>query len=131
MVRPLERSTAFPCPHMLAATFITELANKYAMAVGEECRAGGIEILLGPGLNIARNLQNGRNFEYFGEDPHLSAMMTAAYVKGMQSTGTAACLKHFICNETEFYRRRSNSVVDERALHEIYLPPLKPVLMQG
>ena len=131
MVRPLERSTAFPCPHMLAATFNTELANKYAMAVGEECRAGGIEILLGPGLNIARNLQNGRNFEYFGEDPHLSAMMTAAYVKGMQSTGTAACLKHFICNETEFYRRRSNSVVDERALHEIYLPPFKAGIDAG
>lgn len=125
MVRPLERSTAFPCPQMLAATFNTELAHQYAVAVGEECRAGGIEILLGPGLNIARNSQNGRNFEYLGEDPRLSAAMTAAYVKGMQSTGTAACLKHFLCNETEFYRRRSNSVVDERALHEIYLPPFK------
>lgn len=57
--------------------------------------------------------------------------MTAAYVKGMQSTGTAACLKHFICNETEFYRRRSNSVVDERALHEIYLPPFKAGIDAG
>lgn len=125
MVRPLDKSTAFPCPLMLAATFNTDLAHRYAVSVGEECRAGGIEILLGPGLNMARNAQCGRNFEYFGEDPYLSGCMTAAYVQGMQSTGTAACLKHFLCNETEFYRRRSNSVVDERALHEIYLPPFK------
>lgn len=131
MVKPLERSTAFPCPQMLAATFNSELAKKYAVSVGEECRAGGIEILLGPGLNMARNSQNGRNFEYFGEDPYLSSVMTAAYVEGMQSTGTAACLKHFICNETEFYRRRSNSVVDERALHEIYLPPFKAGIDAG
>lgn len=131
MVRPLERSTAFPCPLMLAATFNTELAGRYAVSVGEECRAGGIEILLGPGLNMARNSQCGRNFEYFGEDPYLTSAMTAAYVRGIQSTGTAACLKHFLCNETEFYRRRSNSVVDERALHEIYLPPFKAGIDAG
>ena len=93
--------------------------------MGEECRAGGIEVLLGPGMNIYRNSQNGRNFEYMGEDPLLASAMVAEYVKGMQSTGTVACLKHFICNETEFYRRRSNSIVDERALHELYLPPFK------
>ena len=69
MVRQLERSTAFPCPIMLASSFDPELAFRYAEAVGEECRAGGIEVLLGPGLNIARNSQCGRNFEYFGEDP--------------------------------------------------------------
>ena len=125
LVRQLDRSTAMPCPHMLAATFNRELARGYARAVGEECRAGGIEVLLGPGLNIARNSQCGRNYEYFGEDPCLSSVMCAAYVDGLQSTGTAACLKHFICNETEFYRRRSNSIVDSRALHEIYLPPFK------
>ena len=125
MVRQLERSTAFPCPIALAATFNPSLAYEYAEAVGEECRAGGIEVLLGPGMNIYRNSQNGRNFEYMGEDPLLSAAMVAEYVKGMQSTGTVACLKHFICNETEFYRRRSNSIVDERALHELYLPPFK------
>ncbi len=125
LVRPLDKSTAFPCPIMLASTFNEDLARRYAVSVGEECRAGGIEILLGPGLNITKNSQCGRNFEYFGEDPYLSGVMTAEYVKGMQSTGTAACLKHFICNETEFYRRRSNSVVDERALHEIYMPPFQ------
>lgn len=131
MVRQLERSTAFPCPLMLAATFNPDLTRRYATAVGEECRAGGVEVLLGPGVNITRNSQCGRNFEYFGEDPHLSSVMTAAYVRAIQSTGTAACLKHFICNGTEFYRRRSNSVVDERALHEIYLPPFKAGIDAG
>lgn len=131
MVRQLERSTAFPCPLMLAATFNPELAYEYAEAVGEECRAGGIEVLLGPGLNIYRNSQCGRNFEYFGEDPLLASEMTAQYVRGMQSTGTAACLKHFICNETEFYRRRSNSIVDTRTLHELYLPPFKAGIDAG
>lgn len=131
LVRPLEKSTAMPCPQMLAATFNPGLAYRYATAVGEECRAGGIEVLLGPGINISRNSQCGRNFEYFGEDPFLSGMMCAEYVRGMQSTGTAACLKHFICNETEFYRRRSNSVVGERALHEIYLPPFKAGIEAG
>ena len=131
MVRQLERSTAFPCPISLAATFNPSLAYRYAEAVGEECRAGGIEVLLGPGMNIYRNSQNGRNFEYMGEDPLLASAMVAEYVKGMQSTGTVACLKHFICNETEFYRRRSNSIVDERALHELYLPPFKAAADAG
>ena len=131
MVRQLERSTAFPCPISLAATFNPSLAYRYAEAVGEECRAGGIEVLLGPGMNIYRNSQNGRNFEYMGEDPLLASAMVAEYVKGMQSTGTVACLKHFICNETEFYRRRSNSIVDERALHELYLPPFKAGIDAG
>lgn len=131
MIRQLERTTAYPCPIALAATFNPALAHEYAKAVGEECRAGGIEILLGPGLNIYRNAQNGRNFEYFGEDPHLTSVMTAEYVRGMQSTGTAACLKHFVANETEFYRRRSNSIVDERALHEIYMPPFKAGIDAG
>ena len=90
MVRQLERSTAFPCPISLAATFNPSLAYRYAEAVGEECRAGGIEVLLGPGMNIYRNSQNGRNFEYMGEDPLLASAMVAEYVKGMQSTGTVA-----------------------------------------
>ncbi len=131
MVKQLQRSTALPSPIALAATFNPALAYKYAEAVGEECRAGGIEVLLGPGMNIYRNSQNGRNFEYFGEDPLLAAQITAAYVRGMQSTGTAACLKHFVCNNTEFYRRRSNSIVDERALHEIYMPAFKAGIDAG
>ncbi len=131
LVRQPKRSTAFPCPILLASTFNAELTCRYAEAIGEECRAGGIEILLGPGVNICRNAQCGRNFEYFGEDPLLSSVLAAAYVRGLQSTGTAACLKHFIGNETEFYRRRSNSMIDERALHEIYLPPFRAGIEAG
>lgn len=122
MVRQIERSTAFPAPIMLAATFSPELAHRYARGVGEECRASGVEVLLGPGMNIYRNSQCSRNFEYLGEDPFLAARMVEAYVTGMQSTGTLACLKHFLANNTEWYRRRSNSIVDERAIHEIYTP---------
>ena len=122
MVQQIERSTAFPSPIMLAATFSSELAHRYARSVGEECRASGVEVLLGPGMNIYRNSQCSRNFEYFGEDPFLAARMVEAYVVGMQSTGTLACLKHFLANNTEWYRRRSNSIVDERAIHEIYTP---------
>jgi len=118
----LERSTAFPCPLLLAATWNADLSYKYAEAVGEECRAGGIGFLLGPGMNIYRHSQCGRNFEYFGEDPFLAARMIEKYVKGVQSTGTVATLKHFAANNTDYYRRKSNSIVDERTLHEIYLP---------
>lgn len=131
LVKQLDKSTAFPAPIMLAATFNPQLAYDYAKAVGEECRAGGIEVLLGPGVNITKNAQNGRNYEYMGEDPFLSASMAANYVEGMQSTGTVACLKHFIGNETEFYRRRSNSVIDERALHEVYMAPFRAGINAG
>ncbi len=125
MVKQLEKSTAFPAPILLAATFDPQMAYRYARCIGEEARAGGVEVMLGPGVNIYRNSQCGRNFEYFGEDPCLASQMAARYVEGMQSTGTAACLKHFVANNTEFYRRRSNSVVDERALNEIYMPAFK------
>ncbi len=127
----LEKSTAFPCPIALASTWNPELSYEYAAAIGEECRAGGIGILLGPGMNAYRQAQCGRNFEYFGEDPFLRSRMIEAYVKGVQSTGTIATLKHFVANNTDFYRRKSNSVVDERALHEIYLPPFKAGIDAG
>lgn len=131
LVKQLDKSTAFPAPVMLAATFNPDLAKEYGRSVGEECRAGGIEILLGPGVNIAKNAQNGRNYEYFGEDPFLSGRMAANYITGLQSTGTAACLKHFIGNETEFYRRRANSIIDERALHEVYMAPFRAGIEAG
>ena len=127
----LEKSTSFPAPISLAATWNPELSYQYAEAVGEECRAGGIGILLGPGTNAYRQSQCGRNFEYFGEDPFLRAQMIKEYVKGVQSTGTVATLKHFVANNTDYYRRRSNSVVDERALHEIYLPAFKAGIDAG
>lgn len=127
----LEKSTAFPCPISLAATWNPDLAYKYAKAIGEECKAGGIGILLGPGMNNYRQAQCGRNFEYFGEDPFLAARLIENYVKGVQSTGTVATLKHFVANNTDFFRRRSNSVISERELHEINLPAFKAGIDAG
>ena len=118
----LKKSTAFPAPILLASTWNTELSREYARSVGEQCRAGGVAVLLGPGVNIYRNSQSGRNFEYFGEDPFLASRMVENYIAGVQSTGTIATIKHFVANNTEYYRRRSNSIVDERTLREIYLP---------
>jgi len=127
----LEKSVAMPSPILLASTWNRELAYQYAHSIGEECRAGGIAVLLGPGMNIYRISQNGRNFEYFGEDPFLAARMVENYVVGLQSTGTMATLKHFLANNTEFRRRMSNSAVDERTLHEIYLPAFKAGIDAG
>jgi beta-glucosidase len=121
----LEKSTAFPCFLQLAATWNRDLAKEYARCIGEESRAAGLAVLLGPGMNIYRHSQCGRNFEYAGEDPFLAARIVENYVVGMQETGTAATLKHFVCNNTDFFRRKSNSIVDERTLHEIYLPAFK------
>ncbi len=129
--KQLDSSTAFPAAILLASTFSPELAYGYAEAVGEECRAGGVDILLGPGLNIYRQSQCARNFEYLGEDPYLTSELVSSYVKGLQSTGTAACIKHFFGNNTEFYRKRSNSIIDERAIHEIYLPGFKAGIDAG
>ena len=118
----LERSTAFPSMIQLASTWNPELAGRYAAAVGEECRAGGVHILLGPGMNIYRHSQCGRNFEYLGEDPFLAASIIREFVRGVQSQGVVATLKHFAANNTDFFRRKSNSILDDRTLREIYLP---------
>ena len=125
MVKLPEKTTQFPATIMLASTFDPELSYEYGKAVGEEARMSGVGILLGPGMNIYRQSQCGRNFEYLGEDPYLASRFVEQYVRGMQSTGTMACIKHFLCNNTEFYRRRSNSVVDERAIMEIYTPAFR------
>ena len=130
-VRHPLRTTQFPSTITIAATFNPELASEFGKAVGEETRMSGAGILLGPGMNIYRSSQCGRNFEYLGEDPVLAARMVENYVKGMQSTGTLSCLKHFLCNNTEFYRRNSNSVVDERAIMEIYTPAFKAGIDAG
>jgi beta-glucosidase len=127
----LPRSTAFPAPILLASTWNRALAKQYAQAIGEECKAGGIAILLGPGMNMYRISQCGRNFEYFGEDPYLAGSMIENYVIGLQSTGTIATLKHFVTNNSDYFRRKSNSVVDERTLHEIYTRAFKAGIDAG
>ncbi|MBQ2027103.1 MAG: glycoside hydrolase family 3 C-terminal domain-containing protein [Alistipes sp.] len=130
-VRHPEKTTQFPANIMLASTFNPELAKAYGEAVGYETRMAGAGVLLGPGMNIYRSAQCGRNFEYLGEDPYLAARMVENYVTGMQGTGTMACLKHFLCNNTEFYRKLSNSIVDERAIMEIYTPAFKAGIDAG
>lgn len=127
----IDRSTAFPAPILLAATWNTDLAEAYAGAIAEQCLANGIGVLLGPGFNLYRISQCGRNFEYFGEDPCLIARMIERYVKGVQDKGVIATLKHFVANNTDYFRRKSNSVVDERTLHEIYLPGFKAGIDAG
>jgi beta-glucosidase len=127
----LEKSVAFPNPLALAATWNPGLAYHYARSIGEECRAGGVAFLLGPGMNLYRHAQYGRNFEYFGEDPFLAARIAERYVTGVLDTGTIPTIKHFIANETDHYRRTSNSIVDERTLHEIYLPAFQAAIATG
>ncbi len=127
----LPKSTAFPSPILLASTWNKDLAWKYAHAIGEECKAGGIAILLGPGMNLYRISQCGRNFEYFGEDPYLAGKIIENYVTGLQSTGTIATLKHFLANNSDYFRRKSNSIVDERTLYEIYTGAFKSGIDAG
>lgn len=127
----LQKSVAFPCPISLAATWDPALAYQYAHAIGEECRAGDVAVLLGPGLNIYRQAQDGRNFEFFGEDPFLAARMVEHYVRGVLDTGTIPTLKHFFANNTDYHRRTSDSIVDERTQHEIYLPAFKAGIDAG
>ncbi|MBR6655949.1 MAG: glycoside hydrolase family 3 C-terminal domain-containing protein [Alistipes sp.] len=130
-VRHPAKTTQFPATIALASTFNPELAKLYGEAVGYETRMAGAGVLLGPGMNIYRSSQCGRNFEYMGEDPYLAARMVENYVIGMQGTGTMACLKHFVCNNTELYRKLSNSIVDERAIMEIYTPAFKAGIDAG
>src|SRR5690606_36976332 len=127
----VQTSVAFPAPIMLAATWNPELAEAYATAVGEECNANGVGVLRGPGFYVYRIAQCGRNFEYFCEDPFLISRMIERYVKGVQSTGTIVTLKHFVANNTDYFRRKSNSIVDERTLLEIYLPEFKAGIDAG
>ena len=127
----LDQSTAFPCTLALAATWDPGLANQFARAIGEQCRAGDIAVLLGPGMNLYRNSRCGRNFEYMGEDPFLAGQLVASYVAGMQSSGTMATLKHFLGNNSETLRKTSDSVMSERALHELYTPAFKAGIESG
>jgi beta-glucosidase len=126
-----EKSTAFPCTLMLAATWDAPLAKAYARAISEECRALYVDILEGPGMNIYRHSEGGRNFEYFGEDPFLASRMAVNYVEGLQSLGTIATIKHFVGNDQEVVRHDANVIVSERALHEIYLPPFAAAISEA
>lgn len=124
-------ATCFPTAATVANSWDEELAEEIGTALGEEAAAQGVDILLGPGLNIKRNPLCGRNFEYFSEDPYLSGKMAAAYIRGIQSQGVFACPKHFAANSQELRRMAMNAVVDERTLREIYLTGFEIALKEG
>ena len=122
---------AFPALSCLAATWNEEMSYLYGVSIGEEARYRNKTVLLGPGVNIYRTPLNGRNFEYMGEDPYLASKMVVPYVKGVQSNGVAACVKHFALNNNEINRHTSNVIVDDRTLYEIYLPAFKAAVEDG
>lgn len=130
-VRGEVASTLFPCGMALAATWNRQLAYKYGKALGLDARARGINIMLGPGVNIYRSPLCGRNFEYFGEDPYLTSEVACQYIKGMQSQGVSATIKHFCTNNEEYDRHHKSSDVDERTLHEIYLPAFRKAVEEA
>lgn len=114
-------ATCFPSASLTGCSWDEELLQEIGEAIGEEAASYGVSAVLGPGLNIKRNPLCGRNFEYFSEDPCLSGKLAASWVRGAQSTGASACLKHFAGNSQEYKRFSSNDEIDERTLREIYL----------
>jgi beta-glucosidase len=115
----------------LAATWDPELAQRIGTVIGEDARARGVHFMLGPGVNIYRAPLCGRNFEYFGEDPFLSARTAVAYIKGIQSQGVSATVKHFMGNNQEYDRHNIDSVIDERTMREIYLPVFEAAVKEA
>lgn len=124
-------ATCFPTAATIANSWNTELGETLGETLGEEAMAEGVNVLLGPGLNIKRSPLCGRNFEYFSEDPYLAGKMAASYVRGIQSQGVYACPKHFAVNSQELRRMAMNSVVDERTLREIYLTGFEIAVKEG
>ncbi len=124
-------ATCFPSAATMANSWDEALGEELGKALGEEAAANGVHVVLGPGLNIKRSPLCGRNFEYFSEDPYLSGKMAAAYIRGIQSNGVAACPKHFAVNSQELRRMCMDSVVDERTLREIYLTGFEIAVKEG
>ncbi|MGA8152118.1 MAG: glycoside hydrolase family 3 C-terminal domain-containing protein [Terriglobales bacterium] len=115
----------------LAATWDPELAQRIGAVIGQDARARGVHFMLGPGVNIYRAPLNGRNFEYFGEDPFLASRTAVAYIDGIQSQGVSATVKHFLGNNSEFDRHNTDSVIDERTMREIYLPVFEAAVKEA
>lgn len=125
------KSTAYPATIMLAATWNEELAYQYGKALGRDCRARGVNVLLGPAVNIYRAAMCGRNFEYMGEDPHLTSRIAVGYIKGVQDQGVMATIKHFVANNSDYDRDHISNDIDERTLNEIYFPAYKAAIQEA
>ena len=130
-LNPSVPATCFPTAATVACSWDPALGEQLGQAMGEEAAAQEVSVLLGPGLNTKRSPLCGRNFEYFSEDPYLSGKLAAAYVRGIQSNGIAACPKHFAVNSQELRRMASDSVVDERTLRELYLTGFEIVVKEA
>lgn len=130
-VRNDTKSTLFPSGIASAATWDRDLIYKMGEALGQDSRARGVHILLGPGVNMYKMPLCGRNFEYFGEDPFLAGETAAAYIKGLQSQGVMACIKHYAANNIEWGRHVLSADVDERTLNELYLPAFEKAVKEA
>jgi beta-glucosidase len=130
-VRTWGPTTAYTAGIALAATWDPALAERIGRGLGEDARARGVQFLLGPGVNIYRAPMNGRNFEYFGEDPYLASRITVGYVNGVQSQGVVATVKHFALNNQEYDRHGVSSEADERTIREIYLPAFEAAVREA
>src|ERR1035437_2552462 len=115
----------------MAATWDLELAQRIGAVIGQDARARGIHFMLGPGENIYRAPMCGRNFEYYGEDPFLASRTAVAYIKGIQSQGVSATIKHFMGNNQEFLRHDADAIIDERTMREIYLPTFEAAVKEA
>ena len=130
-VRNDTKSTMYPCGIAAAATWNRDLAYDYGKSLGTDARARGVHIMLGPGVNIYRFPKCGRNFEYYGEDPYLTSETAVQYIRGMQSAGVMATIKHFCGNNQEYNRNNGSSDIDERTLNEIYLPAFRKAVQEA
>lgn len=125
------KTVCFPAACLSAASFDRELIREMGKTLGQECQALGVNVLLGPGVNMKRSPLCGRNFEYFSEDPYLAGEMGAAFVEGVQSQGVGTSLKHFLANNQEHRRMDSSSEMDERTMREIYMPAFERVVKKA
>ena len=124
-------ATAMPATLGLAATWDTNLAHEFGAVIGQEAVQRGKDIIFGPAVNIQRTPLDGRNEEYMGEDPFLAAQMAVDYIEGEQAQGVSSCVKHFAANNQENTRFRVNEIIDERTLHEIYLPAFRAAMVKA
>lgn len=126
-----EKATCFPSASTIANSWDVCLAETIGQAIGREANALGVDVILGPGLNVKRSPLCGRNFEYYSEDPYLSGKLAAGTIRGLQSENVSACPKHFAVNSQELHRMASDSIVDERTLREIYLTNFEIAVKEG